>query len=65
MEVFAILNQEASTVSNVFMDEIFMCYVIPKQLHSDQGLQFESCFFGSLQMDGDSKEQNNTLSSPM
>ena len=34
--------QEASTVSNVLMDEIFMCYVIPKQLHSDQGLQFES-----------------------
>ena len=26
----------------MLMDEIFMCYAIPKQLHSDQGLQFES-----------------------
>jgi len=39
---FAIPNQEASTVANVFVDEIFMLYAIPKQLHSDQGSQFES-----------------------
>ena len=39
MEAFAIPNQEAS---NVLVDEIFMRYAIPKQLHSDQGSQFES-----------------------
>jgi len=42
MEAFAIPNQEASTVANVFVDEIFMLYAVPKQLHSDQGSQFES-----------------------
>ena len=42
MEAFSIPNQEASTVANIFVDKVFMCYAIPKQLHSDQGPQFES-----------------------
>ena len=42
MEVFVIPNQEASTVANVLVNEVFMCYAFPKQLHSDQGSQFES-----------------------
>ena len=42
MEAFSIPNQEASTVANVLVDEVFMRYAIPKQLNSDQGPQFES-----------------------
>ena len=42
MKAFSILNQEASTVANICLDGVFMCYAIPKQLHSDQGPQFES-----------------------
>ena len=42
MEAFSIPNQEASTVANVLVDDVFMRYAIPKQLHSDQGPQFES-----------------------
>jgi len=41
MEASPIPNQEASTVVSVVADEVFMCYAIPKQLHSDQGLQIE------------------------
>jgi len=42
MEAFAIHNQEAITVANKLVDEVFMRFSIPKQLHSDQGCQFES-----------------------
>ena len=53
MEAFSIPNQEASTVSNVLVDEVFMRYAIPKQLHSDQGPQFN---VRSLQTVGYSEE---------
>jgi len=42
MEVYAIRNQEATTVAQKLVDEIFCWFSTPKQLHSDQGSQFES-----------------------
>ena len=42
MEAFPIPNQEASIIANKLVDEVFMHFGIPTQLHSDQGPQFES-----------------------
>jgi len=42
MEVFPIPNQEAVTVADKLVNEVFMHFGIPNQLHSDQGPQFES-----------------------
>ena len=42
MEAFLIPNQEATTVAEKLIDEVFLRFSIPKQLHSDQGRQFES-----------------------
>ena len=42
MEAFPIPNQEASTVAEKLVDEIFLRFSAPEQLHSDQGRQFES-----------------------
>ena len=42
MEAFAIPNQEATTVANKLVDEVFMRFSIPDQLHLNQGRQFES-----------------------
>ena len=42
MEAIQIPNQEACTVADRLIDEVFMRYSVPKQLHSDQGSQFES-----------------------
>ena len=42
MEAIPILNQEASTVAERLIDEVFMGFSAPEQLHSDQGRQFES-----------------------
>ena len=41
-EVYAIPNQEAITVANKLVDEMFLRFSPPDQLHSDQGCQFES-----------------------
>ena len=41
-EVYAILNQEATTVAQKLTDEMFCRFSPPEQLHSDQGRQFES-----------------------
>ena len=41
MEDFPIPNQEASTVADTLVDEMFLRYFAPEQLHSDQGRQFE------------------------
>ena len=41
-EVYAIKNQEATTVSKKLVDEMFCRFSPPEQLHSDQGRQFES-----------------------
>ena len=42
MEAIPIPNQEASTVADRLVDEVFMRFSAPEQLHSDQGQQFES-----------------------
>jgi len=41
-EAFPIPNQEATTVADKLVDEVFLRYSAPEQLHSDQGRQFES-----------------------
>ena len=42
MEAFPMPNQEASTVATKLVDEVFCRFIMPEQLHSDQGRQFES-----------------------
>ena len=42
MEVYPIPNQEAVTVAKKLIDELFLRFSTPEQLHSDQGRQFES-----------------------
>ena len=42
MEAFPIPNQEATTVAEKLVEEIFLRFSVPEQLHSDQGRQFES-----------------------
>ena len=42
MEAYPIPNQEAITVANKLVDEMFCRFSPPEQLHSDQGRQFES-----------------------
>ena len=41
-EAFAIQNQEATTVAEKLVNEMFLRFSPPTQLHSDQGRQFES-----------------------
>ena len=42
MEAVPIPNHEAQTVAIRIVDEVFLRYSVPEQLHSDQGRQFES-----------------------
>ena len=42
MEAYTIRKQEATTVAQKLLDEIFCRFSTPEQLHSDQGSQFES-----------------------
>ena len=42
MEAIPIPNQEASTVAEKLVDEVFLRFSAPEQLHSDHGRQFES-----------------------
>jgi len=42
MEAIPIPNQEASTVAAKLVDEVFLRFSVPEQLHTDQGRQFES-----------------------
>ena len=42
VEAYAIPNQEAVTVAQKLVDELFCPFSTPEQLHSDQGRQFES-----------------------
>jgi transposase InsO family protein len=41
-EVYAIPNQEASTVAEALVTNFFCRFGIPRELHSDQGRNFES-----------------------
>jgi len=42
VEAYGIPNQEATTVAKALVDNMFCRFSIPRQLHSDQGAQFES-----------------------
>ena len=48
MEAFPIPNQDAITVANKLVNEVFLMFAIPEQLHSDQGRQFESRFLSEV-----------------
>ena len=41
-EAYAIPNQEAITIATKLVNELFLRFSVPEQLHSDQGRQFES-----------------------
>jgi transposase InsO family protein len=41
-EAYAIPNQEASTIAEVLVTNFFCRFGIPRELHSDQGRNFES-----------------------
>ena len=41
-EAYAIPNQEVTTIANKLVNEMFLRFSPPEQLHSDQGRQFES-----------------------
>ena len=41
LEVWAIPNQEAKTIAQKFLEEMFLRFSLPSRLHSDQGRQFE------------------------
>jgi RNase H-like domain found in reverse transcriptase/Reverse transcriptase (RNA-dependent DNA polymerase)/Integrase zinc binding domain/Integrase core domain/gag-polyprotein putative aspartyl protease len=47
-EAFAIPNQEAVTVAEVLVNNIFCRYGVPLELHSDQGRNFESNVFQNV-----------------
>lgn len=47
-EVFAIPNQEASTIADVLVENVFSRFGVPMELHSDQGRNFESKLFQRL-----------------
>ena len=44
-EVFAIPNQEAITIAETVVAEVFCRYGVPLEIHSDQGRNFESLVF--------------------
>ena len=42
VEAFALPNQEAETIAKVFVEEFVCRFGVPKELHTDQGRNFES-----------------------
>ena len=48
MEAIPIPSQEVSTVADILVDEVFMRFSTPEQLHSDQGWQFESLLLNEM-----------------
>lgn len=48
IEAYPIPNQEATTVGMKLVDEFFCRFSLPKQLHSDQGPQFESAIIATV-----------------
>jgi hypothetical protein len=47
-EAYPMPNQEAQTVAKIFMQEFVCRFGVPRQVHSDQGRQFESGVFQEL-----------------
>ena len=47
-EAYAIPNLTAETVANKLLDEFFLRFSLPEQIHSDQGGQFESKLFQEM-----------------
>lgn len=41
-------NMEAQTVANILVEEVFAKLGVPRILHSDQGMQYESNLFQEL-----------------
>ena len=48
VEAFGVPDMEAETVARILMEGIIARFGLPKQIHSDQGNQFESKLFLSL-----------------
>ena len=48
VEIYPMPNQEAETVAKLLAKEFFAKYGVPRELHSDQGTQFESQLFSEL-----------------
>ena len=48
MEAYAIPNQEAVTVAEKLVNNLFCRFSVPEQLHSDQGRQFEANVFQEM-----------------
>ena len=47
-EAFALPNQEALTIARALVDEFISQFGLPRQIHTDQGTQFESKLFQNL-----------------
>jgi transposase InsO family protein len=47
-EVFALPNQEAATISQTLVNEVFSRFGVPLEIHSDQGRNFESNIFKKI-----------------
>ena len=45
VEAFTMADQETCTVANLLVKSFISTFGVPRQLHSDQGAQFESKFF--------------------
>lgn len=65
MEAYAIHNQEATTVAQKLVDELFCRFSTPEQLHTDQGSQFESKLIAEIcRLLKHPQEPHHTVSSP-
>ncbi|CAG2219638.1 unnamed protein product [Mytilus edulis] len=47
-EAYPIPNQEAETISKIFVNEFICRFGVPRQVHTDQGRQFESKLFTGI-----------------
>ena len=47
-EAYPIPNQEATTVARKLVDEFFLRFSLPDQLHPDQGRNFKSAIIGEV-----------------
>ena len=47
-QAFAIKDQEATTISNILVNEVVSLFGVPRMLHSDKGSNFESKVFSEM-----------------